>query len=140
MTNEEWEAAWAAEFSRLRKQFPTARLDILQKAARKYVEGKHGPQPPKAPLVARVGIAVARKKLKEMNMNPTLYRILNSLLFGVGSLLAALQAGTPQTTEAWISLVIAALIAAYGKFSSNQTFIAPDRPVWTDEQRATGGK
>lgn len=141
MTREEWEGIWASEFRRLRTQFPTADLIILQKAARKYVEGKHGPQPPKAPLAVRVGLAVARHKLKEAHMSPMAYRLLNTFLFFIGAVAAAVQlSGMPHTPEAWGAVIIPALMAAYGKFSSNQTFIAPNRPTWTDEQRANGGK
>ena len=49
-----------------------------------------------------------------------------------------------MSSLAWIGLAVAAvvvglgmafLIAAWGKYSSSQTFLAPNRPAWTDEQR-----
>lgn len=69
-------------------------------------------------------------------MNPMVSRVFIALTYAVGIVMAAFQAtGTPQTTEAWIGLVVAFVGAFWAKFSSSQTIIAPNRPAWTDEQR-----
>ena len=69
-------------------------------------------------------------------MNPEVYRIFNAILFGVSAFLAAWKASAPATWADWVSLVLAGLIASWGKYSSSQTFVAPNRPQWTPEQRA----
>jgi len=63
-------------------------------------------------------------------------RLIASALFGASAVLAALQvSGLPQDQQGWIALAGVFFAAAYGKFSSNQTVVAPNRPVWTDEHR-----
>jgi len=69
-------------------------------------------------------------------MNPMVSRVFIALMYAVGIAMAAFQAtGMPQTTEAWIGLVVAFVGAFWAKFSSSQTIIAMNRPAWTDEQR-----
>jgi hypothetical protein len=64
-------------------------------------------------------------------------RIIVALVYAVGIVIAAFQAtGTPQTPEAWIGLVIAFIGGFWAKFSSSQTIVAMNRPVWTDSERA----
>ena len=63
-------------------------------------------------------------------------RIFSALVYGLSAAAAAIQAtGLPKTPEGWVGLGMAFLIAAWGKYSSSQTFLAPNRPAWTDEQR-----
>lgn len=69
-------------------------------------------------------------------MNPELYRVFSAILYGLAALLATLQAaGIPQTAEGWIGVVVSFLIASWGKYSSSQTLVAPNREAWTPEQR-----
>lgn len=67
-------------------------------------------------------------------------RIIVALVYAVGIVIAAFQAtGVPQTTEAWIGLVIAFVTGFWGKFSSSTTIIAPNRTAWSAEQRKVEG-
>lgn len=56
MTPQEWEAAWAEEYAMLRKLYPTAALQIIQKAAVRRVEARLGPKPTEggAPLLVKI--------------------------------------------------------------------------------------
>ncbi len=63
-------------------------------------------------------------------------RIIVALMYAAGIVIASLQAtGVPHTPEAWIGLVIAFIVGFWGKFSSSQTVVAMNRPVWSPEQR-----
>jgi len=63
-------------------------------------------------------------------------RIIVSLLYAVGIVVAAFQAqGIPSTPEGWIGLVVAFIGAFWAKFSSSTTIIAPNRAVWTPDVR-----
>ncbi len=67
-------------------------------------------------------------------------RLLASVLFGLGAVIAALQIEIPQDKRGWIGLAAVFVSAAYGKFSSSQTLVAPNRPVWTETQREAVAK
>lgn len=138
MTHAEWEAEWRSCFARLRAKGydPVA----AQKKARAITEAKYGKQPAGPPLWLRVALKFAGRKLaglrpaEEVTMKQ---RLLVSLLFGLGALVSALQVnGFPQMPEGWLGLAGVFVAAAWGKFSSNQTIVAPDREVWTPEKRA----
>lgn len=63
-------------------------------------------------------------------------RIIVSLTYAVAAVAAAIQGtGIPQTTEAWIGLVITFIVTFWGKFSSSTTVFAMNRAAWTPEQR-----
>lgn len=64
-------------------------------------------------------------------------RIIVALMYAVGVVAATLQGtGIPQTPEAWLGIVMAFVIAFWGKFSSSTTIVAMNRAPWTDTQRA----
>ncbi len=66
-----------------------------------------------------------------------LFRIGKALVYAVVVAGGVIQTGgMPQTTEGWIGLVLTSIVAGWGKYSSNTTFLAPDRTPWTPEQRA----
>jgi hypothetical protein len=63
-------------------------------------------------------------------------RVIVAVLYGLSAASAAITAtGMPSTPEGWASLAVTFAIAAWGKFSSNTTVIAPNRAAWTPEQR-----
>lgn len=145
MTRAEWEVEWRACFARLRaKGYDPA---TAQKMAGDIMRARHGPQPAKPPLWLRVALKVAGRKLDAMRSaeEKTMgQRALNAIVFGVAAVFAALQAsGLPTDEKGWLGLVGVFVAAAWGKFSSNQTFLAPSREVWTPEKREAelgGGK
>jgi hypothetical protein len=64
-------------------------------------------------------------------------RLVAATLFGISAVLASLQVnGLPSTREGWLGVGGVFVVAAWGKFSSSTTLIAPDRTVWSPEQRA----
>ena len=63
-------------------------------------------------------------------------RLLASVFFGAAAVIAALQIAVPKDKQGWLGLGVVFISAAWGKFSSSQTILAPNRPVWTPEQRA----
>jgi cytochrome b len=70
-------------------------------------------------------------------MSPQVQRIIVALGYALSALVATLTAtGTPANTEAWIGLVIAAVVAFWGKYSSSTTVFAANRAPWTEAQRA----
>jgi hypothetical protein len=63
-------------------------------------------------------------------------RIGSSVVFGASAAYASLQvSGLPKDKNGWLGVGAVFVMAAYGKYSSSQTFLAPDRPVWTETQR-----
>lgn len=69
-------------------------------------------------------------------MSKILKRIGSSLVFGASAAYASLQVGgIPKDKNGWLGVGAVFVMAAYGKYSSSQTFLAPDRPVWTEAQR-----
>lgn len=63
-------------------------------------------------------------------------RILMAVVYGIGAILVVLQTqGVPSTVEGWIGIVVSFIVAAWGKFSSEQTLIAANRKIWTESQR-----
>jgi hypothetical protein len=64
-------------------------------------------------------------------------RIGTALSYGLITALASYQASHPSTLEGWLTGVVTPFaVAAWGKYSSNTTVVAPDRVPWTPEQRA----
>lgn len=64
-------------------------------------------------------------------------RILTALGYAVVALVGAYQAsGPPATAEAWGGLIVLAITTFWGKYSSSTTVIAPNRQVFTPEERA----
>ncbi len=63
-------------------------------------------------------------------------RLVSSLLFGAGAVIAALQINIPNTKQGWLGLASVFVMAAYGKFSANDSLVGVNRKVWTDEERA----
>lgn len=65
-----------------------------------------------------------------------LVRILTALGYAVLAAVAAIQvSGMPTTVEGWVALVGAAVVAFWGKFSTNTRVLAPNRVMWSDVQR-----
>lgn len=70
-------------------------------------------------------------------MNPQVQRIIVALGYAVSAVVATLTAtGAPTSVEAWVGLAIAAIVAFWGKYSSNTTVVAANRTPWTEAQRA----
>lgn len=63
-------------------------------------------------------------------------RIVVALMYAVSAIVAAFQAtGVPQTVEAWVGLLMAGVVAFWGKYSSNTTLVAADRAPWSEAER-----
>ena len=63
-------------------------------------------------------------------------RVIVSLAYALSAIMAAYQAGgMPSTPEQWAALVMAGVIAFWGKFSSSTTVVAANRAPWTDAER-----
>jgi hypothetical protein len=63
-------------------------------------------------------------------------RILTALSYTAIAVTAAMQTNPPQTVEAWIGIGVLAVTTFWAKFSSNTTIVAPNRAVFTPEERA----
>ena len=105
--------------------------------ATKRLEAAHGPEPEKPKKLGRIKAALLRfavsrvfGNVSEVKMSPLVKKIITALVFGVGAvslvLDAALADGTISGGE-WPALLSAFAVAAWGKFSSNTTIIAPSR-------------
>ncbi len=146
MTRERWLQIEKLQWEKILKDNPTANRRRLQKQLRKAMIATHGPLPPeeaKPPVKVRIGLWWIRKKLK--GMTPTevpmfLKKLIVSLMFGVGAAAAAVQlalADSAISGDEWGLILSAFFAAAYGKFSSNTTVIAPSR---TGESMTSGPK
>lgn len=142
MTHEEWEAEWRACFARLRAK--GYELLQAQKMARDITRARYGPQPSKPPLWLRVTVKMLGRKpdsIRPAEEKTMKQRIVSSVIFGLAAVLSALQvSGLPTDSKGWLALGGVFIAAAWGKFSSNQTLLAPNRDVWTEEKRLNGGK
>lgn len=111
---------------------------VAMRHTQETMEQDYGPRPEKEPdkqeppWWARAAIRVTLgKEQKGMAQ-----RIVVSLVYAISAMAAVHQAGgMPQTPEAWMALVMAGVIAFWGKFSSNTTVVAPNRAAWTPEER-----
>ncbi len=64
-------------------------------------------------------------------------RLIAALIYGATGVLSALGvSGIPHDQAGWVALIGVFITAFWGKFSSSQTLLAPNRPEWSDEQRA----
>lgn len=117
------------------------RSEVAIRHANETMEQDYGPRPdpepekpkaPEPPWWARAAIRVTLgKEQKGMAQ-----RIVVSLVYALSAMMAAFQtSGMPQTPEGWLALVMAGLVAGWGKFSSNTTVIAPNRAAWTETER-----
>lgn len=62
-------------------------------------------------------------------------RLVTAGLYGAGAVIAALQVKIPTNKNEWGALVGVFAFAAWGKFSSEQTVVAANRPVWSVQER-----
>lgn len=140
MTREEWDGLWWACFARLRRlgYDPI----VAHRTAREITIARYGQQPPKPPIWIRFGLSFVKRKisgLAPVEVKPMLQRVLIAAVYGIGALGAVLSAvlsdGKVDGQE-WAALLSAFVVAAWGKFSSNTTVIAPGREVWSAEERA----
>lgn len=142
MTHDEWEKEWAACFARLRAKG----YDLVesQTIARNITRARYGPQPGKPPVWLRVTAKIAGRKLDSLRPGEEKtmgQRILAAVVFGFTAVLSALGAsGIPQTQQGWLGLLGVFMTAFWGKFSSNQTLLAPNREVWSVDQRDAAKK
>ncbi len=141
MTRAEWDAEYYACLDRLYVRGYEA--TAAQKKAREITIARYGQQSPKSPLWLRVALKIAGRKLA--GLRPTeektmKQRLIVSALYGAGVVIAALQLKVPATKGEWLALGAAFVGGAWGKFSSNQTVLAPNRPVWTETQREAAAK
>lgn len=116
------------------------RAEVAIRHANETTEQDYGPRPDKEPEVktaeppwwARLALRVTVGK-GDKGMTQ---RIIVSLVYAISAMAAAFQAtGTPQTVEAWIGLIVAGVVAFWGKFSSSTTIIVPNRAPWTEDER-----
>lgn len=136
MTSEEWKA----EFEKIQLHLINDRgmhPRVAWKRARIKMEQHHGKQPikPTLPLKVRllfwwVGGKLKGMKPMEAKMSHFWRKVVVSAIYGVGALGAvvsvALQDGSISGAE-WMGMLSAFAAAAWGKFSSNTTVIAPSR-------------
>lgn len=144
LTREQWDIEWWACQDRLTAQGRDSAS--AWKLAREITTARYGPQPEGASLGLKVWSSVTRRKLLGVRVTGGVMkqRIIVSVCFGLAGALAAVQVnGLPSTREGWLGLGGVFVAAAWGKFSSNTTWVAPDRATWTPEKRAeivNGGK
>jgi hypothetical protein len=136
MTHDEWKA----EFDRIVLHLVNDRglsPRLAAKRARIKMQHRYGRQPkkPRLPLRLRLTLWWVGRKLKgtkpvEVKMSHVWQKVVVSLMYGIGALGAvvsvALQDGSISGAE-WMSMLSAFVAAAWGKFSSNTTVIAPSR-------------
>ena len=117
------------------------KAEVAMRHANETMEQDYGPRPdpepeklkaPEPPWWARAAIRVTLGK----EQRGMAQRIIVSLVYAISAIVAAFQTGgMPQTPEAWIALVMAGVIAFWGKFSSNTTIMAANRAPWTEAER-----
>ena len=140
MTREQWDKTCKARISAM--MFGgRIRPEVAMRHANETMEQDYGPRPdpepekpkaPEPPWWARAAIRVTLGK----EQRGMAQRVIVSLVYAISAMAAAFQAGgTPQTIEAWMALVMAGVIAFWGKFSSNTTVVAPNRAAWTEQER-----
>ncbi len=138
MTRPEWDREFDRRFNALRANGYD--LERARTTAIAICNARFGPRPASAPLWLRFALKLAGRKLaglapaEEKTMQQ---RLVAAVIFGLSAVLAAIGvSGLPHDETGWTSLVAVFATAFWGKFSSNQTLIFPNRPQWTDEQRA----
>ena len=63
-------------------------------------------------------------------------RIGNAVVYMIVAVMGIIGGtGIPHTWEGWMGLVVTAITAFWGKFSSEQTLVAANRKPWPDEVR-----
>ena len=137
LTREQWDIEWWACHARLTKQGRDSASAF--RMAREITTARYGPQPEGASLGLKVWSSVTRRKLLGVRVTGGVMkqRIIVSIGYGLAGVLAAVQVnGLPSTRDGWLGFAGVFVAAAWGKFSSNTTLVAPDRATWTPEQRA----
>lgn len=90
------------------------------------------PKPLKPPFYVRIGLWFVSHALPdvEVKMSPFAKKLIVSLAFGVGAVTVLLQTALSDgviSGAEWAEILPAFFIAAWGKFSSNTTVLAPSR-------------
>ena len=137
LTREQWDNIAKARISAMMFGGKVS-AGVAMRHAQETMEQDYGPRPekepkaPEPPWWARAAIRVTLgKEQKGMAQ-----RILVSLVYAISAMVAAFQAGgMPATAEQWAALVMAGVIAFWGKFSSSTTVVAPNRAAWSDQER-----
>jgi len=135
ITRKAWDDRWVANISRAmfehHFEFQKAR-----QVAYKQTEAQLGPQPPKPekpPLPIRLLVFLLGKRLKGMKpleVSMFVQKLVVSLVFGIGAagpVVSAAFADGVISGQEWGGILSAFIAAAYGKFSSNTTVLAPSR-------------
>jgi hypothetical protein len=144
VTPEQWERLWFEHFAELRHAYPTRDLYVLQRATSNYMLECYGPKPEGLPLQWRIAGVLIRRKLADfLEASPMMKRILTSIGFALAvamPLYTAAQAEkTPGGVEVigmeWAAIAWAACVAGYGNYKTNTTYLAPNRTIWTPEER-----
>jgi hypothetical protein len=140
ITRQQWDDICEARISALMFN-GRVKAEVAIRHANETMVQDYGPRPdpepekpkaPEPPWWARAAIRVTLgKEQKGMAQ-----RVLVSLVYAISAMVAAFQAGgMPSTPEQWAALVMAGVIAFWGKFSSNTTIVAANRAAWTPEER-----
>lgn len=140
LTREQWDGIAKARISAM--MFGgRVKAEVAMRHANETMVQDYGPRPdpepekPQAPEPPWWAKAAIRVTLGKGDKNMT-QRILVSLAYAFSAMMATYQAGgMPQTPEAWMALVMAGVIAFWGKFSSSTTIVAANRAPWTEAER-----
>lgn len=62
-------------------------------------------------------------------------RLGTAVVYGLSAVGAALQLKMPTNRNEWFALLGVFTAAAYGKFSTETSVVAPNRTEWTEEQK-----
>ena len=72
-------------------------------------------------------------------MSPLMQRIIVSVVYGIGAAaptFAAAFADSVVSGSEWSGIATAFVVAFWGTFKSNTTIVAPNREVWSPQERA----
>lgn len=124
MTQEEWDKKWLSMYDTC--WIETRSHQKAFEAAHASMRRKYGPRPAGEPgLPWWVKIAALSVGVK---MSPLLARVITAVIYAITAGVAAYQAAAqPITTEGWIGLGIAVIVAFWGKFSTSTSVVAANR-------------
>jgi hypothetical protein len=146
MTRQEWDRLWLAQFNTYYNEgrsLERSRVRAWDETTRLYgprPESAADPQkPPGLPWGYRIVLSLVVSRLRDMVAleDKMGQRLLAAAIFAVVTFVGILQtSGMPKDLAGWVTAVVTALVAGYGKYSSNTTILAPNRAEWTPAERA----
>lgn len=135
LSEKQRERIWKATYWHLRRERGWSQNDAMREATR-LLEQAHGKslklEGTKPPLWARIGLWFVGRSLDgmEVKMSPLIQKAIVSLVFGVSASALIFQGALSDgviTGGEWLEILSAFVAAAWGKFSSNTTILAPSR-------------